>query len=186
MNCGDSIMIVHPLFQEEGDGLNPISPLQLEVGEIGVDMAMLLNSEWHSVLPKTQKGNLLRNRRSVFYAAHYSNKYYAVAIWTTPVAANRIENGFHWLELRRLAISDTAPKNTATRLLKVMRILIKKKYPELVGLLSYQAIDHHNGTIYKAAGWENSAKSKSVEWHKGKKRNKQQTSSDKIRWEFRL
>ena len=186
LNCGDSIMTVHPLFQEEGDGLIPISPLQFEVDEIGVDMAMLLNEEWHSVLPVTQKGNLLRNRRSVFYAAHFANRYYATAIWTTPVAANRLEDGFDWLELRRLAISDDSPKNTATRMLKVMRIHIKKKYPELIGLLSYQSVDHHEGTIYKAAGWSAAAKNKSAVWHKGKVRNKQQTASDKIRWEFRL
>lgn len=181
---GDSITIVHPLFQEEGDGVIPISPLQLQIQEIDVDTAMSLNELWHSVLPKTSKSNLIRNTYKIFFAAIYRNKYYASAIWTSPVAANRLKDGFNLLELRRLAISDEAPKNTATRMLSIMRKIIHKKFPKIKGLISYQAIEHHNGTIYKAAGWKCVNKSKSTVWHKGKKRNNMQTTSDKLRWEI--
>ena len=183
--CGDSTTVVHPLFQEEGDGAIPISPLQLLIGEISVDKAMELNELWHSVLPETNKSNLVRTRYKVFYAATYKNKYYASAILTSPIASNRIKDGLLWLELRRLAISNDAPKNTATRMLSIMRKLIHRKFPEILGLLSYRAVDHHKGTIYKAAGWSNTKRSKSVAWHIGEKRNEMQTKSDKIRWEIK-
>tara|TARA_R110002020_G_C15858727_1_gene736920 strand:- start:46 stop:615 length:570 start_codon:yes stop_codon:yes gene_type:complete len=182
--CGDSTTVVHPLFQEEDDGSIPISPLQLLIEETNVNKVIELNELWHSVLPQTSKSNLVRNRYKIFFVATYKNRYYASAIWTSPVASNRIKNGLLWLELRRFAISNNAPKNTATRMLSIMKNLIHKKFPEILGLLSYQAIDHHKGTIYKAAGWVSTKKSKSVEWHIGKKRNKMQTKSDKIRWEL--
>lgn len=184
LQSGDSIRTVHPLFQEEGDGVTPISPLQLEIGEVDVKTAMDLNELWHSMLPKTSKSNLIRNTYKVFYAAMYKNKYYATAIWTSPVAANRLKDGFNLIELRRLAISDDAPKNTATRMLSVMRKLIHKKFPDVTGLISYQATEHHLGTIYKAAGWNCANRSKATVWHKGKVRNEMQTTSDKLRWEI--
>jgi hypothetical protein len=90
------------------------------------------------------------------------------------------------LELRRFAISPDAPKNTASRLLKLMRKEIKLKFPLVTKLISYQSVDHHLGTIYKASGWVKGATSKSTVWHKGKKRAERQIKSDKIRWEYPL
>ena len=181
--CGDSSIVELPLFQEEDGGAIPTSPLQLEVIEIGVKYAQGLNELWHSILPKTVFGNIVRNSHYVCYGAHYENIYYAVAIWTSPVAQNRFKDGKAILELRRFAISPDAPHNTASRLLKVMRSLIRCKFPDIKRLISYQAVEHHQGTIYKAAGWRCMNESQYEIWHKGEMRNDPQTVSAKLRWE---
>ncbi len=181
----ESIRVVHPLFACESDGHIPASPLDMEFGEISVNLAISLNELWHSVLPKTVKSNLLRNKHKVFYAMFYRNIYYASAIWTSPVAGNRLKEKT-CLELRRLTIANNAPKNTASRMLKLMRIDIQKQFSDITRLISYQSLEHHHGTIYKASNWISTSKSNSQQWHKGKKRNKRQIKSDKIRWELEL
>ena len=184
--CGDSIRVVHPLFPTEGDGSIPISPLHLEIAEVDMRQAQRLNSLWHSVLPETHLGNLVGNRANVAYAAFYENRFYAVAIWTTPIAANRLKNGAAMLELRRFAIASDAPKNTASRMLSIMVRMIKKKFDFITDLISYQARDHHHGTIYKASNWTATAESKSQQWHATENRATMQTVSDKVRWQFTL
>ena len=146
---GDSIRVVHPLFQTESDGSTPISPLQLEVLECHVETACALNRHWHSRLPRIEPNNVYRSPPSVCYAAIYDNIYYASAIWSAPVA--RGLNGKNFIELRRLAIAPDAPKNTASRMLKIMRLSIKKKFPQVVSLISYQDTEVHTGGIYAAA-----------------------------------
>jgi len=148
--------------------------------------AAQLNRQWHSVLPKTYLANLNGNICKVAYAAEFEGVAYAVAIWTTPIAANRMADGWNALELRRLAIADDAPKNTASRMLAVMTRLIKAKWPQINRLVSYQAEKHHAGTIYKAAGWTNAATSDAKTWHPGRLRAAQQTDSAKVRWEYTL
>lgn len=182
----DSARVAYPLFQEGDGGSIPTSALQLIVFPVDMGQAQKLNRMWHSVLPETDLGNLLRNARSVAFVAEFQNVRYACGIWTTPIAANRMKNGFDWLELRRFAIAPDAPKNTASRVLSVMVRLIRKRWPELIGLVSYQAVAHHTGTIYKAAGWVATNKSKASTWHPGERRAEMQTQSDKIRWELRF
>lgn len=170
---------VHPLF---GSGeRTPHSPKEFTLWDIDVDLAMLLNDTWHSVLPDTNKGNLVRNRHKAFYALEFDGRYYAVGIWTDPVAANRLL--FTAIELRRLAICKEAPKNTATRMLKLMREDLKKKFPHIKKAISYQAKDHHRGTIYKADNWTATAESKYSAWHIKKGEKVPQTRSTKVRWE---
>ena len=185
MNCGDGIRVVHPLFQEEGDGAIPISPLQLSINETSLSKAIELNSLWHSRLPIASKDNMQRVKHLVCFAADFSGIFYAAAIWTDPIA--RKLNGRGWLELRRFAIADDAPKNTATRMLMVMRLIICKKWPKTVRLISYQDAEVHTGTIYKAAGWKIGATSSvgAKGWN-NRKRAKMQTTADKIRWEYDL
>jgi hypothetical protein len=60
----------------------------------------------------------------------------------------------HWLELRRMAVADDAPHCTASWFLAQMRRWFQQNTPERERLISYQDIDVHTGTIYKAAGWE--------------------------------
>jgi len=88
------------------------------------------------------------------------------------------------LELRRMAISKDAPKNTASSMIGVMVKLIKKKFPELKRLISYQDTEVHAGTIYKASGWVIGGESEGISWTTGTRaRNKEQTMAKKIRWE---
>jgi hypothetical protein len=91
------------------------------------------------------------------------------------------------LELRRLAICSEAPKNTATRILKIMIREIKRKFPEIIKLISYQDTEVHRGTIYKAGNWKIGGETKGIPWSTTKRvRNKEQTLANKIRWEFDL
>jgi len=72
--------------------------------------------------------------------------------------------------LRRFAIAPDAPKNTASRMLKIMTILIKKQMPQIIKLISYQDIEVHKGTIYKASNWVSVTKSGNPQWKKSRKR----------------
>ncbi len=179
----NQIRISYPLFHDVSD-TTPTNAKQLHIRPVNVRQAQRLNEAWHSVLPKTYLGNLVGNTRNICFEAVFDELAYAVAIWTTPIAANRMKNGSNKLELRRLAISDDAPKNTASRMLRLMRKLIFSKWPELISLVSYQADKHHTGTIYRAAGWKITGTSKAAEWHKDENRAALQTQSTKTRWEY--
>jgi hypothetical protein len=103
------------------------------------------------------------------------------------VAQNRFKDGKHILELRRLAISKEAPKNTASRMIKVMISIIRQKFPDIKKLISYQDTEVHRGTIYKASNWKIGAKVRGLSWTtKNRKRNPEQTLAKKIRWEYQL
>ena len=184
---GDGVPIAQPLFQMDGDGVIPISPLQFQFQEIDVPTAIELNQLWHSRLPRVIRGNIDRNRHKDCYAAEFGNRFYASAIWTTPVAANRFADGFNMLELRRLAISNIAPRNTASRVISWMVKDIKIRFPEVKVLISYQDTEVHLGTIYKAAGWSPVAKSNGGEWNRElRPRVASQTIAEKIRWEKKI
>jgi hypothetical protein len=182
---GESIKVVHPLFQEEGGGSIPTSPLQLNIGPVAPDVAIALNAAWHSRLPNC--GNVKMCGHLACYAAEYDGVYYASAIWTDPIA--RALNGFGWLELRRLAIGPLAPKNTASRVLKVMRLMVGRRFPEICKLISYQDTSVHTGAIYGAAGWSPvETRVNSGNWQSSVRHRDTPTPEKdrpkKIRWEF--
>lgn len=192
--CGESIRVMHPLFREGQGGSIPTSPLQLRVEEIEMRTAQQLNRLWHSVLPETHYAGLRAGNHTVCYSATFDDNAYAVAIWTDPV--NRSISDGKTIELRRLAIAPDAPKFTASRLLAVMVRLLRRRFPDIERAISYQAIAHHGGTIYKAAGWTATAYSRFQPWkkrktrtrdgvfqHKASDRSPPQTVSDKQRWE---
>ena len=175
-------MVAQPLFQVEGQGSIPMSSLQLHIQEIPVEEAVSMNVRWHSRLP------LISNPYSahtICFGAVYKNCFFASAIWTDPIA--RSYNGTGRLELRRFAIADNAPNNTASRMLSIMTKMIRKKFPEIWMLISYQDTAVHTGTIYKASGWEVGGQKKNIKsgWN-SRKRNDMQSSADKIRWEKQL
>jgi len=139
-------------------------------------------------LPFIHWSNVVRNRHYICYGARYDNdELYAVAIWSSPVAANRMKNSEKILELRRFAIKDNSPNNTGSRLLSIMRKKIKHDLPEINLLISYQDEESHKGTIYKAAGWSPTVSSNGISWTTQKrKRNLEQTQARKTRWEMSL
>lgn len=178
----DSIRAVCPLFLGEGGGSTPTSSLQLHLGEISIDLAIKLVALWHSRLPLVDRSNMVRNRHLWCIGAECDGRWYAAAIWTDPIA--RAFNNQPWLELRRLAIADDAPKNTASRMLGVMTRMIRKKYPAIERLISYQDTAVHAGTIYAAAGWDAVGYRKGSEWDTpSRKRKAAQATGDKVRWE---
>ena len=184
INCGDSIRVVHPLFPVEDEGAIPISPLQLTLHIIDKKLAVTLNEYWHSRLPKCTNPY---SKNAISFGAEYKNRWYAVAIWTDPIA--RLFNGRNYLELRRMAIAENAPKNTASRMIRIMELIIRKEYPQIVKLISYQDTAVHKGTIYKASNWYPASVWKGHNWDRpniGRRRKPNQATGDKVRWERNL
>lgn len=144
-------VVAHPLFHAGGGGSTPTSALQLTLVEVDMWTAAELNAGWHSMLPRTDIGNLLCGNTSVAYAAEFGGMYYAVGIWSRPIIRSMCDG--RTIELRRLAICDDAPANSASRMLAILARLVKRKYPQMTRAISYLAIDRHSGAIYRAAGW---------------------------------
>lgn len=142
----DSVRVARPIFQSERGGSTPTSALSLFFGTTDYGTFKRLNMAWHSRLPKIGS-----SRGRVYYSAEHAGIVYAVAMWSNPVA--RLLPQLEWLELRRLAIADDSPKNTASRFIAWMVRDIRKRFPAVVRLISYQDCEAHEGTIYKASGW---------------------------------
>ena len=187
-SCGDGVVATQMTFQlSDGDSI-PTSPLQFQFRTISAMAACTLNYRWHSRFPEIQWSNVVRNKRYICYAAKYEGVYFAVAIWSSPIAGNRFNNAETILELRRMAICEQAPRNTASRMLSHMRKDINKKFPEIRRLISYQDTEVHSGTIYKASGWTMiNTMSTEVDWGtNGRQRTRPQSSAPKVRWEYAL
>ena len=181
------IRIVEPLFKVEGEGSIPTSPLKLKINVIPTKVAVNLNRLWHSRLPKITNPF---SAHTICFGAEYKNVFFACAIWTDPIA--RLFNGRGFLELRRMAISPDAPRNTASRMLSVMAKTISKEMPDIIKLISYQDTEVHRGTIYKASGWSVSEKTKGgsachnvkQSWKMPNRvRDESQSTAFKVRWE---
>ena len=107
--------------------------------------ARLFVMRHHSRLPKVQTGPWMY----AFAASHPDTReMYAAALWNNP-SARTLPN--EWLELRRMAVAEGAPHCTASsflqRMVKQLRQLGHRHF------ISYQDLEVHTGTIYKAAGW---------------------------------
>lgn len=187
-SCGDGAVLAQETIQFQDGGSIPTSPLHLTFSVMKPKEACLLNAVWHSRFPYINYTNVCRTGKYVCYSASYNSSYYAVAIWSRPIAANRLKDGWSMMELRRFAIAPDAPKNTASRMLSWMRNDIKKRFPEMIRLVSYQDTEVHTGIIYKASGWRLASNpDKSIDWNTGKrKRNAAQSSAPKARWEIDL
>ena len=178
--CGDSVRETQPLFQVENGGAIPTSPLQFEIIEIKRDIFIDLNKKWHSRLP------ICTNCwDGICFGAEFSGRLFAVAWWSKPIAQNRLRNGRFIYELRRMAICDEAPKNTASRFLKIMVLIIKKRLPDIYKLISYQDTKVHSGTIYRSSNWiMMETQSKGFQTWKNRKNRNDLSDSKKIRWEY--
>ena len=182
-NCGDSIRVMHPLFQAGEGGSTPTSPLQLRLGWMNPTLAVRLNELWHSRLPRFTAPL----GRFQAMGAEYGGLFYAVAIWSWPVSRMLNRERGKYYELRRLAISPDAPKNSASRLLKVMRLLIRKDGPPAENLISYQDTEVHRGTIYRAAGWTPVRTSAAEGWDRpSRARVSAQSAASKVRWQIQV
>jgi hypothetical protein len=156
------VRVAHPLFQAEGSGATPTTALQLHFGATDLGVAKQLNRLWHSRFPNFGGGG-----GRVCHVAEFDGLYYAVAIWTNPSAAKLPQRA--WLMLKRWAIADDAPKNTASRMMMWMTKDIRRRFPEVKILVSYSDPDTHDGAIYKACGWDEGETTRrtagSKQWH---------------------
>jgi hypothetical protein len=173
----DGLPVLRPLF-----GLHartrPDGPRALLVERCDVSTVIALNASWHSVLPSVGP-----NFGVFGYVATYLDVIYASALWSRPIAANRLSNGFQKMELRRMAVGPDAPRHTASWFLAVMSRLVLR-LPSVVGLVSYQATDVHRGTMYKAAGWRSCGEQPFTSWNTHSRRPAGDVNvSAKVRWE---
>ena len=183
-SSGFGVMAAQQTILFAGNGSKPINPHQFKLREIKPQIASLLNERWHSRLPKIPWSCITRNTHYVCYGIFFGITPYGVGIWSSPVAQNRFKDGKTILELRRLALANECPKNTASRVIAVMTKLVAKKFPDIKRLISYQDTAVHKGTIYKASGWKKANETKFASWTTTKrKRNKDQATGKKIRWE---
>jgi hypothetical protein len=107
--------------------------------------AIPLIRAWHSRLPRVQNGPW-----QFAFVAEREDAIYAAALWNNP-SARCLPS--HWLELRRLACSPDAPRNTASRFLAWMVRWFAVNAPERERCISYQDTSVHTGAIYRACGW---------------------------------
>ena len=183
-SAGD-VRVAYPLFQVGGGGSIPTSALDFSIDEIQRDFAVKLNKLWHSRLPEYRMGCRPAQHAWVCYGAMYADRCYAIAIWSHP--NSRVLDDGKTLELRRMAIAPDTPANTASRMLRIMRILIER-YNLFKRLISYQDTEAHTGTIYKAAGWHKAAENNAMDYSLNGKRSrpKQKHMARKIRWELEI
>ncbi len=158
----------------------------IEIKECSAKISCSINKEYHSRLPEIHWSNVVRNTHYLCYSFEFMGEYIGSAIWSSPVAQNRMEFGKQILELRRLALGDKCPKNTATYVLSRMIKQIKKYLPDIALLISYQDNDVHLGTIYKAGNWKKDKTVKYVNWEGKRKRSKSQSESSKTKWIYKL
>lgn len=97
----------------------------------------------------------------ICFGAFLDNKLIGVAQWGRPinkylhlhVVENTKWNDF--LELNRLVCLDDTPKNTESRIIKIMLLLIKKNAPHVKWVISFaDATQCGDGTIYRASGFK--------------------------------
>jgi hypothetical protein len=165
-------------------GIEPVSPKEMEIVTIPARLASELNACWHSRLPVIHWSNIVRNRNYICYGATFDWKFYACAIWSSPV--NQHFDFDTVMELRRFAISPDAPRNTATWMLGKMIKKLRRDLPTVDRLISYQDTEVHTGTIYKAGNWQATEETQFRPWDASRQRNSAQSTAAKIRWEYRL
>lgn len=179
----ESVRVAHPLFQAGGGGSSPTSALHLRLYPVAFPLAVALNRLWHSRLPRYGRG-FIKNQSDLCYAAEYEGLYYAVAIWSNPVARALPQQ--EWIELRRLAVAPDAPRNTPSRMLAVMARLVSRARPDVLRLVSYSDTEAHTGCIYRAAGWVATVRhrGRTPDWNTpARPRPPSQSRAPKQRWE---
>lgn len=184
MTGGDGVVETQQLFRVDDGGSIPTSPLQLSFVTCSIHAACSMNQRWHSRFPIIEWSNVVRSKDYVCFAAKFDGNYLGTAIWSSPIAANRLKHGDQMLELRRMALSDRCPPNTASRMISYMRRWIMREMPHIAILISYQDTEAHAGTIYKASGWKMASIYAGKQWDDvGRKRSRPQSTAAKVRWE---
>jgi hypothetical protein len=142
LRVSNSLFVTEPLPDLD----RPIKARDLQFEVCDKALAVHLCRAWHSRLPNTQMSPW-----QFAFRAHRNGVTYAVALWNNP-SARMLPS--HWLELRRMACAPDAPFNTASAFLGWMARYFAKEHPLRERMISYQDTAVHQGTIYKAAGWE--------------------------------
>jgi len=163
--------------------------LKWEMKRVHPDIARQFNAKHHSRLPTAQRGPW-----KYAFAGYVDGDIVGSALWHNPSARGLNPD---WIELRRMALSDKAPKNFATWMLARMIKWLKSDTTH-TRAISYQDIRVHDGTIYRAGNWIPAYVSRPRNRDRSKPRNEsgrmyrsdsngaEPASSAKIRWEYSL
>ncbi len=94
---------------------------------------------------------------SVYLGLVWEGQLHGVLAWGSPVVNNAVHalglRSRDALELRRMIVDDTPPRNSESRALGVSCTLIARQYPHLRVLLTYCGLDEA-ATAYRACGWK--------------------------------
>ena len=150
--CGDSLKEECDLFQDQDGGSNPTSPLQLKIKLIEKKEVKWAYIHWHYF---GEKGFL-----STFDFGVYFNGVLVGGISYGIPNARNIKGIYNqttqgnFLELTRLALSPTCPKNSESRVIGITVKMVKKLKPELEGIITYADTKYnHTGIIYRASNF---------------------------------
>ena len=187
--CDRSSMVEQPVPTGDGGSI-PTRSLQLIVEEVPVFLARDFIAKHHSRLPYTQVGPW----KFAFGVFDIDRTLVATALWHNCSARGLPKS---WLELRRMAIANNSPRNTASFVLAQMCRWMRKNTSADV-VISYQDVSVHRGTIYKAAGWvpttisrprlrdRSKNRSGTTRKYRSDSNGKHPAASAKIRWQLGL
>ncbi len=100
-------------------------------------------------------------------------------MWGRPTA--RTYDPKRILELTRLYLIDDTEPFAESRALGMARRLIRRRFPEIKGLIAYSSTGMgHAGTIYLADGWFAVDTTRAAAWNREGRKNRD--TSAKIRW----
>lgn len=150
---GDSTSVMRPLFQEEGDGSQPISPLQLEVRRIrNKATARRFFREWHYLRDQDFVSQIM-------YGAYFNAQIEGAIVFGPPSAPETCigllgsDNQRGIYEIKRLAMSDRCIKNCESRFIAIA-IRLMRKWIKVRAIVTYaDTAQNHEGVIYKASGF---------------------------------
>lgn len=168
------------LWQFESDPPAPTSPKQLQIEVVFGEWLDRWISERH-YLGYCGPGSRLR------LAVYFDGVIVGGMLWGRPVA--RALDQVRTMELTRMYLTDECPKNSESRCIAVATRIIRQRFPEVTTLIAYSDPKAgHDGTIYKAAGWEFAGMTEGRPWAQrpdGRKRKNRAVGS-KMRWIKRL
>ena len=100
-------------------------------------------------------------------------------MWGRPTA--RTYDPKRILELTRLYLIDGTEPFAESRALGMARRLIRRRLPEIKGLIAYSSTGMgHAGTVYLADGWFAVGTTRAAAWNREGRKNRD--TSPKIRW----
>ena len=100
-------------------------------------------------------------------------------MWGRPTA--RTYDPHRILELTRLYLIDGTEPFAESRALGMARRLIRRRFPEIKGLIAYSSTGMgHAGTVYLADGWFAVGTTRAAAWNREGRKNRD--TSAKIRW----
>ncbi len=149
---GDSITVEQSLFQETDGGSIPTSPHQFKLEVIDKNRASGCYDKWHYL---GSQGFI----STVDFGVTTNGYLWGCISFGSPNA--KVLKGYWtpetqegWFEIKRLALSDSLPKNSESHTIAVAIRLLRKMF-DVKGIVTYADSGvGHVGTIYKASGFK--------------------------------